>query len=460
MGNQSSAITAKPNSVVIGDETSSVLKLSAQTEYNQMNLDSQELYLMASIDAPSMKVERAPIDITCVIDISGSMSGSKLLLVIKTLKFMIDQFSSEDKLSIVTFNHETEVVANPTVMTSANKESIKNRIDRLFATNGTNLCEGLLKGISTLSKTTTSDIKSVLLFTDGEATDGITDTDKIVSAAKKAIKKSFKKNNTVNVFTFGFGEDHSGTVLNTIAKENNGQYYYIKGVDEIASAFSDCLGGLLSVAAQNLKLMVEPCDGVSIKAILTSYNKISDNEVRIGDIYAEEHKDVVLEVVIDKATEMSAQPIVDFSLSYYDVISKQLSSTEVMVTIDRVKDADCKQVNSEVVKQKLRVKTVEALDQSRTCADAGNISEALSILEIAKKELCANNNGEEYYSNVTDKLQETMNNMNTVEEYSSRGNKMMCTMWTEESYQRSCDPVNSQYSTGEKRKAFGKFKIF
>ena len=33
-------------------------------------------------------------------------------------------------------------------------------------------------------------------------------------------------------------------------------YYFVETQDKIADAFADCLGGLLSVAAQNLKLRI------------------------------------------------------------------------------------------------------------------------------------------------------------------------------------------------------------
>jgi len=48
--------------------------------------------------------KRTPIDLICVIDKSGSMSGEKIKLVHETLEFIIENLNSEDRLSVISFN--------------------------------------------------------------------------------------------------------------------------------------------------------------------------------------------------------------------------------------------------------------------------------------------------------------------------------------------------------------------
>lgn len=52
------------------------------------------------------------------------------------------------------------------------------------------------------------------------------------------------------MFTFGFGSEHDADALHAIADAGNGLFYYIDNSDSIPESFCDCLGGLLSVAAQ------------------------------------------------------------------------------------------------------------------------------------------------------------------------------------------------------------------
>ena len=52
------------------------------------------------------------------------------------------------------------------------------------------------------------------------------------------------------MFTFGYGSEHDAVLLLGIAEAGNGLFYYIDSEESIPESFCDCLGGLLSVAAQ------------------------------------------------------------------------------------------------------------------------------------------------------------------------------------------------------------------
>ena len=52
------------------------------------------------------------------------------------------------------------------------------------------------------------------------------------------------------VFTLGYGNEHDTDLLHAISDSGGGLFYYIENKDNIPDSFCDCLGGLLSVAAQ------------------------------------------------------------------------------------------------------------------------------------------------------------------------------------------------------------------
>ena len=69
------------------------------------------------------------------------------------------------------------------------------------------------------------------------------------------------------VFTFGYGGEHDADLLHAVADAGNGLFYYIDNSDNIPESFCDCLGGLLSVAAQvcrQIKYVVDRCVTTSI----------------------------------------------------------------------------------------------------------------------------------------------------------------------------------------------------
>lgn len=69
---------------------------------------------MVTLKAPSLLSDTAtekeldelhvPIDLVCVVDQSGSMNGDKIELLKNTLKYIIEQMGTLDRLSIITFN--------------------------------------------------------------------------------------------------------------------------------------------------------------------------------------------------------------------------------------------------------------------------------------------------------------------------------------------------------------------
>merc|ERR1719458_1962133 len=60
---------------------------------------------------------------------------------------------------------------------------------------------------------------------------------------------------TIN--TFGFGAGHNENLLEAIAENGRGMYAFIENTDMIADTFAECLGGLVSIIGQNLKIKID-----------------------------------------------------------------------------------------------------------------------------------------------------------------------------------------------------------
>jgi uncharacterized protein YegL len=77
---------------------------------------------MASLKAPMFKSDnRSPLDLVCVVDRSGSMSGEKINLVRETLQFVVTQLTSTDRMGIVVYDDVVEVSLVLTGMDDAGK---------------------------------------------------------------------------------------------------------------------------------------------------------------------------------------------------------------------------------------------------------------------------------------------------------------------------------------------------
>lgn len=175
-------------------------------------------------------------------------------------------------------------------------------------------------------------VRAVMLFTDGQPTTGECDRHRIVRTMENmlaghmhVVSNSSGAGAThdcaasppppIKVHTFGFGSDTDASMLGAIAEAGNGSYYYISTPDDIPAAFADALGGLLSVAAQNVVLRLSPANGARITAVRCGFDTAADGAdwiVRLPDLYAEEVKDLVVAVELPSMHGEDVPEDVDF----------------------------------------------------------------------------------------------------------------------------------------------------
>jgi hypothetical protein len=146
------------------------------------NSEARDMAVMVSLKAPMiMDVQRVPIDLCLVVDRSGSMS-SLMSLVIDTICFMVKQLQKGDRLSIVEYDNKVTTCLGLTSMDDSGKQRAQAAARTLSPRGGTNLSDGLFAGMQLVQDRPAggNDVASVLLFTDGQANDGLRTKGEIV----------------------------------------------------------------------------------------------------------------------------------------------------------------------------------------------------------------------------------------------------------------------------------------
>ncbi len=81
-----------------------------------------------------------PLNFSLVLDTSGSMAGEKIRRLKDAVKYVIDLLSDQDIISIVRFSGSTStLVSSQQVRSSADKQTLKRKVDQLDAGGGTNM---------------------------------------------------------------------------------------------------------------------------------------------------------------------------------------------------------------------------------------------------------------------------------------------------------------------------------
>jgi uncharacterized protein YegL len=402
--------------------------------------------IMVSLRAPYCETtHRAPIDLVTVIDRSGSMEGEKLSLVLDTLSFVIRQLQSKDKLSVVTYDDKVATVLPLMPMNSTGKISAQDKVRTIKSGNTTDLCGGLMEGIKVISsRTEKNEVSSVLLFTDGLANCGIQKTPDIIQEIAK------KDPLPCTLYTFGFGADHDATMLKAISDKGNGIYAFINDKDNIANAFADCLGGLLSVVAQNINVELTFANGTTLNKIQTNYKQQETDgthNIILGDIQSEEEKDILIRVKLPEITSAERAPIIGIKISYFDVLKSKQEERELTFSLPR-DDTAVPTPNLAVDRQKNRMIVADALSKAKSLADSGDIQSARKELTDASTLLQNSATAsDEYVQTLIKDLIDCRDTLQDRQSYTTRGAQQMATYSSSHYAQRATYSVQSYTTT-------------
>ena len=193
---------------------------------------------------------RPPLNLTLLIDVSGSMSSDdKLPLAIKSLKMLVDQMSEKDRISIAVYAGAAGTVLEPT----ADKEKIRAALDRLQAGGSTAGGEGLRLAYNlakqNFSKTS---VNRVMLLTDGDFNVGINNPEQL----EDFVSRERESGVYLSVLGFGTG-NYNDLLMQKLAQSGNGMASYIDNLNEARKVLSDDLSGSMFSIANDVKIQVE-----------------------------------------------------------------------------------------------------------------------------------------------------------------------------------------------------------
>lgn len=89
----------------------------------------EETVLPAMYQVNSSGGDRTSVDLICVIDVSGSMTGQKIELVKSTMKYIVETLTPSDRLSIVTFQSSAKRITPLMAGTKENQVILNKHID-------------------------------------------------------------------------------------------------------------------------------------------------------------------------------------------------------------------------------------------------------------------------------------------------------------------------------------------
>lgn len=337
--------------------------------------DKKFVYLYLEVKGGEAKTDkkRAPLNLSLVLDRSGSMSGDKLKHAKKAIGFVINQLTQEDILSIIQYDDAVQVVSSSAPLN--NKEVLHKKVESIQTGGSTNLCGGMQEGyVQVKSAKKSNYINRVLLLSDGLANVGITEPAQI----EKIAQKNFREDG-VATSTFGVGADYNENLMTGIAENGGANYYFIDNPDKIPGIFAKELEGLLSVVSQSTKVRINyPTNQLNLVKVFGYPHYIENDEimVNLNDVYAKEEKAILLKFEVKGKLEKQADFICH--LSYTDASSLNENKVKQSVTLRPTSDEQAyKQGEDLVVKENIVLfESTDLFDEVMKEADSGNFEKA------------------------------------------------------------------------------------
>ncbi len=237
----------------------------------------QLIYVLTELfPGPGMSNVRMALNLTLVLDRSGSMAGEKLRNLKAAVKRIIDQLDPADVISIVTFETKTRVLvpAQP----ATDKNDLKRQVDRIDDGGGTNMAPGLREGINQVQQWMAHDrVSRIVLLTDGEATDKEDDSRREADNAGAM---------GVQIIGLGFGDDWNEDFVmdladRSILAEGTGTGYsdHIKHPDDAVGIFQEVYDRM-QVVAQDVTINIRMVQGLEARRVWQVTPMISDIGMR------------------------------------------------------------------------------------------------------------------------------------------------------------------------------------
>ncbi len=185
-------------------------------------------YFMLTLSPGRPEGRTVPRDLTIVLDVSGSMSGSKLNQAKAALHQLIGSLEAADRFQLIAFSSGVRTyAADWSSGGSRDLRAARRWVDDLSADGGTNIAGALQEAFR--SNSPSGRLSLVVFLTDGLPSVGERDPERIAAQAES-------DRGGARVFAFGVGHDVNTYLLDRLSAAGRGSTQYVQPGEDVEAA--------------------------------------------------------------------------------------------------------------------------------------------------------------------------------------------------------------------------------
>jgi Ca-activated chloride channel family protein len=251
----------------------------------------------------------------------------------------------------------------------------------------TNLHGGWMEGADTLAEVAGKGLKRVVLLSDGQANEGVIDSDVIATQCAEWAARG------ITTSTYGLGDDFNEELMVAMARSGGGNHYYGETAEDLMEPFQQELELLGNLYLRDLRLSVSAPDG--LKAEVMNQLQATSTGWRLPDLAWGAEAWAVVRVMVPAA---ALSPIgglckvlsVTVTGQTLDGQPVQLDLAGLSVPVMAPVEFAALTEDELVARRLVELAAAEALMAMRTAASAGNWTHVEQQLEEASRRFAGN----------------------------------------------------------------------
>lgn len=342
--------------------------------------------IRVALDVPEIPREftRPPVNLTLVLDRSGSMSGDKIRKARDAAVTALRMLGPQDLFSMVIYDHQVHTLVPP--QSAANSEWIEAQIQRIRPGGNTALFGAVSQGAAEIRKNLDSRyVHRVVLLSDGLANVGPSSPQDLARLGTALMKEG------ISVTTVGIGTHYNEDLMAQLAEHSDGNHYFVESSVDLPRIFAAELGDVLSVVARRINIEITTPEGVQPLRIIGREGTIRDNRARIhlNQLYSGQQKYALIEVDAPARVSGHQQILANVVCSYENALTQKQEqlSGKTQVSYSARNEDVIRSANKPVVEAVVENEIAESRDKALDLYNAGRKEEAIRELKASSGKL-------------------------------------------------------------------------